>query len=39
MIASVMNAIDFSMHIDKEENLAGDRVIILNGKYLPYKSW
>ena len=36
----IMSAIDFSMHIDKEENPAGDRVkITMNGKFLPYKSW
>lgn len=36
----IMSAIDFSMDIDKEENPAGDRVIItMNGKFLPYKSW
>lgn len=36
----IMSAIDFSMNIDKEENPAGDRVMItLNGKFLPYKSW
>ena len=36
----IMSAIDFSMQIDKEENSAGDRVVItLNGKFLPYKSW
>jgi cyanate lyase len=36
----IMSAIDFSMHIDKEENPAGDRVVITwNGKFLPYKSW
>ncbi len=36
----IMSAIDFSMHIDKEENPVGDRVIItMNGKFLPYKSW
>ena len=36
----IMSAIDFSMDIGKEENPAGDRVIInLNGKFLPYKSW
>lgn len=36
----IMSAIDFSMDIDKEENPAGDRVVIkLNGKFLPYKSW
>lgn len=36
----IMSAIDFSMHIDKEENPAGNRVVItMNGKFLPYKSW
>jgi cyanate lyase len=36
----IMSAIDFSMDIDKEENPAGDRVVItLNGKFLPYKAW
>ena len=36
----IMSAIDYSMDISKEENPAGDRVVItLNGKFLPYKSW
>jgi cyanate lyase len=36
----IMSAIDFSMDINKEENPAGDRVVItMNGKFLPYKSW
>lgn len=36
----IMSAIDFTMHIDKEENPAGDRVVIkMNGKFLPYKTW
>ena len=36
----IMSAIDYSMHIDKEENPLGDRVVItMNGKFLPYKSW
>ena len=36
----IMSAIDFSMHIDKEENPAGDRVVItMNGKFLPYRTW
>ena len=36
----IMSAIDFTMHIDKEENPAGDRVLVsMNGKFLPYKSW
>ncbi|WP_409975102.1 cyanase [Bacillus sp. Bva_UNVM-123] len=36
----IMSAIDFKMDIDKEEDPAGDRVVItLNGKFLPYKKW
>jgi cyanate lyase len=36
----IMSAIDFTMDIEKEENQAGDRVVInMNGKFLPYKSW
>jgi len=36
----IMSAIDFSMDIGKEENPAGDRVVItMNGKFLPYRSW
>lgn len=36
----IMSAIDFTMHVDKEENPAGDRIVVtLNGKFLPYKSW
>ncbi|MFY7890911.1 MAG: cyanase [Spirosomataceae bacterium] len=36
----IMSAIDFSMHIDKEENPKGDRIkITLDGKFLPYKKW
>jgi cyanate lyase len=36
----IMSAIDFAMHIDKQEKPAGDRVVItMNGKFLPYKSW
>ena len=36
----IMSAIDFTMNIEKEENPAGDRVVVtLNGKFLPYKSW
>jgi cyanate lyase len=36
----IMSAIDFSMNIDKEENPAGDRVLVsMSGKFLPYKSW
>lgn len=36
----IMSAIDFSMHIDKEENPKGDRIkITLDGKFLPHKKW
>ena len=36
----IMSAIDYSMDVSKEENPAGDRVVItMNGKFLPYKSW
>ena len=36
----IMSAIDFSMHIDKQPDPKGDRVVITwNGKFLPYKSW
>lgn len=36
----IMSAIDYTMHIEKEENPAGDRVIVtMNGKFLKYKSW
>lgn len=36
----IMSAIDYSMHVEKEENPAGDRVVItMNGKFLPYKAW
>jgi cyanate lyase len=36
----IMSAIDFSMHIAKQPDPAGDRVVItMNGKFLPYKRW
>ena len=36
----IMSAIDFSMHVEKEPNPNGDRVVlIMNGKFLPYKKW
>lgn len=36
----IMSAIDFSMDISKEENPAGNRVVVmLNGKFLPYKRY
>ena len=35
-----MSAIDFTMHIDKEEDPKGDRVkLTMNGKFLLYKKW
>lgn len=36
----IMSAIDFSMDITREENPNGDRVkIVLNGKFLPYRTY
>ncbi|CCQ74205.1 cyanase [Magnetospira sp. QH-2] len=36
----IMSAIDFSMDISREEDPKGDRVIVmLNGKFLPYKRY
>ena len=36
----IMSAIDFTMHVEKEENPNGDRVVLtMNGKFLPYKKW
>lgn len=36
----IMSAIDFKMDIQREEDPAGDRVIVtLNGKFLPYKTY
>jgi cyanate lyase len=36
----IMSAIDFELDIQKEEDPEGDRVvIIMNGKFLPYKKW
>lgn len=36
----IMSAIDFTMNIEKQEDLKGDRVVVtMNGKFLPYKSW
>ena len=36
----IMSAIDFTMHVDKEEDPKGDRVkLTLSGKFLPYKKW
>jgi len=36
----IMSAVDFKMHIEKEEDPRGDRVrIVMSGKFLPYTSW
>lgn len=36
----IMSAIDFSMEVEKIEDPKGDRVqVVMNGKFLPYKSW
>ena len=36
----IMSAIDFTMHVEKEADLKGDRVkITMSGKFLPYKKW
>lgn len=36
----IMSAIDFSMHIDKQPDPKGDRVLVtMNGKFLPYKTF
>ncbi|MDV7340204.1 cyanase [Terasakiella sp. A23] len=36
----IMSAIDYTMDISKEENPAGDRVVVtMNGKFLPYKRY
>lgn len=36
----IMSAIDFSMDIQREENVNGDRVnVVLSGKFLPYKTY
>jgi len=36
----IMSAIDYTMHIDKQADPKGDRVVVtMNGKFLPYKQW
>jgi len=36
----IMSAVDFRIHIKKEEDPKGDRVrIVMSGKFLPYTSW
>ncbi len=38
--AGIMSAIDFSMDIERVADPKGDRVkILMNGKFLPYKTW
>jgi cyanate lyase len=35
-----MSAIDLEIHLEKEENPRGDRVVLtLNGKFLPHRKW
>lgn len=37
---TVLYSVDFTGHVDRVEDPAGDRVkITLNGKFLPYKRW
>ena len=36
----IMSAIDFSFHVEKEEDPGGDRVkVTMSGKFLPYKKF
>lgn len=36
----IMSAIDFTCHVEKEDDPNGKRVkVIMNGKFLPYKKW
>lgn len=36
----IMSAIDFNMHVSREEHPKGDRVkLTMSGKFLPYSSW
>ena len=36
----IMSLIDFSVHVDKEQDPKGDRVkLTMSGKFLPYKVW
>src|SRR5262245_49400615 len=36
----IMSAIDFTMHVEKQEDPKGDRVkLTMSGKFLPYKKW
>ena len=36
----IMSLIDFTVHVDKEQDPEGDRVkLMMSGKFLPYKVW
>ncbi len=36
----IMSAIDFTLHVDKEEDPKGERVkLTMSGKFLPYRKW
>ena len=36
----IMSAIDFTLDVQKQEDPKGDRVVVvMNGKFLPYKKW
>jgi cyanate lyase len=36
----IMSAIDFTLDVQKQEDVKGDRVVVtMNGKFLPYKQW
>ena len=36
----IMSAIDFTLHVDREEDPKGDRVkLTMSGKFLPYRKW
>jgi len=36
----IMSAIDFELHVDRVEDLKGDRVqVTMNGKFLPFKKY
>lgn len=36
----IMSAIDFTLHVEREEDPKGDRVkLTMSGKFLPYKKW
>jgi len=36
----IMSAIDFTLHVDKEDDPKGERVkLTMSGKFLPYRKW